>query len=509
MNQKRIIKNSVFLYIRMGLVTIVALFTSRLVLKYLGVEDYGIYNVVGGLVAMFSMLSGSLSSAVSRFLSYELGVNNIKRLERVFASSVLIHVWLSIGVFVFAQIIGLIFVNFYMVYDSSRTIAVNWVLQMSILTFCVSLIQVPYNAVLIARENMQMFAYMGILEVICKLAIAYFLTISGTLDKLILYSVMMLAVTLIVTLFYVIYAMRHYKEARAKLLIDKSAIKDIGSFAGWNMVGTVSSILRAHGTNILINIFCGPSVNAARAISFQVNTVMLRFSESFMTALNPPIIKSYAENDLKLTFNLVFRGSKYGFFLIIMPAIPLLFNTEYVLDVWLDEVPKHTVLFVQLILIYTLIEVISSPLITTFRATGRIKAYQLVVGGVQILNFPISWILLKEGFFPEITMYVFILISIVCLILRVIMLHYLVSFPCKSYSKAVIFPIIAVSFTCFSIGHVINLNISSPFVSLFFSSFFSLLFVPVIIYLLGCSSDERAYLSVKFKSIINSILCKK
>ena len=311
-NNKRIAKNTLLLYFRMLLTMVVSLYTSRVVLGALGVEDYGIYNVVGGVVAMFSMLSGSLSAAISRFITFELGTGNKEKLKRVFSSSVTIQMGLSAIILVLAETVGLWFLNNKMVIPESRMYAANWVFQLSLLTFVINLISIPYNAAIIAHERMSAFAYISIFEAVSKLVVAYCIVISP-IDRLILYAIMLTTIAVIIRLIYGSYCKRKFEECTFHFIYDHDLLKQMFGFAGWNFIGASSALLRDQGGNIVINLFCGPAVNAARGIAVQVNTAIHSFVTNFMTALNPQITKSYAGADQKYLMTLLFQGARLSF----------------------------------------------------------------------------------------------------------------------------------------------------------------------------------------------------
>ena len=279
---KRIAKNTMILYFRMLFLMAVSLYTSRVVLKALGIEDYGIYNVVGGFVAMFSIISGSLSASITRFLNYEMGLGISNRLKHIFSSSVTIQIFLSIIVILLAETIGLWFLNYKMQIPIARLEATNWVFQLSLITFVVNLLSVPYNAVIIAHEKMSAFAYIGIFEGVSKLGIA-FLILNSSSDNLILYAILMCVLSLIVRLVYGWYCGCNFAECKVSLTFDKCLLKQIFSFAGWNFIGAIAGVLRDQGGNVIINIFCGPAINAARGISSQVNNAVLGFVTNFTT----------------------------------------------------------------------------------------------------------------------------------------------------------------------------------------------------------------------------------
>lgn len=443
-NNKRIAKNTLLLYFRMLLIMAVSLYTSRVVLNTLGVEDFGIYNVVGGVVAMFSVISGSLSSAISRFITYELGKGNRQRLKVIFSSAITIQLALALLIGILAEIGGVWFLNAKMNIPPDRLEAANWVLQCSIITFMVNLISIPYNAAIIAHERMKAFAYVSILEVTLKLLVVFTLYIA-LFDKLKTYAMLLVTVAVIIRFVYGYYCKRHFEECTYRFVFNRKVLKEMTNFAGWNFIGSSSAVLRDQGVNIALNLFWGPPINAARGIAFQVSTAINSFVVNFMTALNPQITKSYATGDHNYMMLLIFQGARFAFYLLLILSLPVILNTHYILALWLKLVPEHTVRFVQLILIFALSESISQPLITAQLATGNIRNYQIVVGGLQMLNLPISYILLRFGYPPEMTIVVAICISQCCLSARLYMLQRMIGLKVRIYLKSVYFNVLMVS----------------------------------------------------------------
>lgn len=500
-NNKRIAKNTLLLYFRMLVTMCVSLYTSRIVLSALGVEDYGIFNVVGGVVAMFSLLSGSLSSATSRFLTFELGKGDSEKLSKVFSSSVTIQIVLSVIVIAFAETIGLWFLNHKMVIPDSRMNAANWVFQLSVFSFVINLISIPYNAAIIAHERMSAFAYISIFEAVSKLIVAYCLVISP-IDRLVLFAIMTSIIAIIIRMIYGIYCRKHFKECSFQFVYDKPLLKTMFSFAGWNFIGSSSALLRDQGNNILINIFFGPTVNAARGIANQVNTAIYSFVTNFLTALNPQITKSYAAGDRQYMMTLILQGSRLSFYILLLLSLPVIINTRYILQLWLGQVPEHTVNFIQLVLVFGMLESISSPLITAVQATGNIRKYQIVVGGIQMLNLPVSFVLLRNGANPESVFIVAIIISQLCLASRLFMLRYLIDLKVSVFIKKVYMNIIIVSVASFILPAALTFTFSDSligFVLLCISSLVSTLFVEFYI---GCSRMERQFVVSKVKTII-------
>lgn len=437
----RIAKNTLFLYCRMLFLMFVGLYTSRVVLDALGVSDLGIYNATGGVVALFSVLSGSLAAAISRFLTYELGKGSgTEELRKVFSSSLTIQCIIAVVIIILAEAAGPWFLSSKMTIPPDRMAAAHWVLQFSIITFAVNLISVPYNAAIIAREKMGAFAYIGIFEGLAKLGVAFMISMSP-IDKLVWYALLMCLVALAVRFAYRTYCRRNFCECRAKLIYDGGLFRQMFSFAGWNFIGASSAVLRDHGGNILINVFCGPAVNGARAVAMQLNSAVQGFVSNFMTALNPQITKSYAASDRQYMNRLICTGAKYSFFLLLLIGLPVLMNTDFLMKIWLKDVPEHAVRFVRLAIIFSMSEALSLPVITAVLATGDIKKYQIIVGGLQLLNIPASWIALALGCEPECVLVVAIVISQLCLFARLTLTGKMIGLEAKEYLSKVYFPV--------------------------------------------------------------------
>lgn len=496
-NNKLIVKNTLLLYVRMFLIMAVSLYTSRVILQGLGVEDFGIYNAVGGFIAMFAIISNSLSVAISRFITYELGkVGNNSNLIKIFSTSVIIQLMLALLIVVAAETIGLWFLNTKMNIPVERQNAAFWVFQFSILTFIVNLLSVPYNACIIAHEKMAVFAYISILDAGGKLLIAYLLIVSPV-DRLIFYVVLIFMMSLLIRSVYGYYCKRNFLECNFSWYIDAKVFKKIFSFAGWNFIGASSGILRDQGINVLLNIFTGPVVNAARGISMQINNAVIGFSNNFMTAINPQITKSYACGEKKYLMQLVNQGAKYSYCLLLIVSLPLLIETPTVLRIWLGVVPDYTINFVRLILIYSLIESMSYTLITLMLATGNIRNYQIIVGGCQMLNFPVAYLFLKNDFPPEMTVVGSIIIACFSLITRLVMLRNMVHFSIKRFLIDVIWRVFVISILSTIVPVVIVYVMKETILRFFILGIFSFLSTGLIVYFVGCSNNERAFVKNK------------
>ena len=440
---QRIARNTLMLYIRIFALLLVGLYTSRVVLEALGENDYGIYNVVGGVVAMFTIISGALNSAVSRFITFEMGRGESAQLNKVYSTAVNIQLLLAFVVVIIAEPIGLWFIENEMTIDPLRIPAARKVLHFSILAFVINLMSVPQMASITAHEKMSAYAAIGVVDSLLRLGVAI-LIMNESDDRLVRYALLMAAVVFVVRLAYGIYCRIHFPECRYKPVFEKGLMKEMFSFAGWNFIGVSAGVLRDQGGNILVNLFYGTAVNAARGIAVQLNSAVQGFVTNFMTAVNPQITKSFASGDKEYMFSLVRKSSRMSFCLLFVLSLPVLFNTEYLLSIWLKDVPDHTVLFVRLFMIFALCESLSHPLITAQLATGKIRNYQLVVGGLMLLNIPVSYVFLKNGAIAEMTVVVAIFISLICLMARLIMLRRMIGLPLKDFISDVFLRVVMV-----------------------------------------------------------------
>lgn len=513
MSNKRIAKNTVLLYFRMLLTMGVSLYTSRIVLNTLGVEDFGIYNVVGGVVIMFSFFNSAMSSATQRFLTIELGKKDYEALKKVFSMSVNIHALIALIALILAETAGLWFLNTQLVIPEARMEAANWVYQASILAFMLAVMGVPYNAIIIANERMNVYAYVSIIDVILKLIIVFALVWVGY-DKLKLYAILVFCVAAIIWLLYKSYCKRNFTETNYSYCWDKTLYKTMMHYAGWNLFGNLAAVTMGQGINIILNLFFGPVVNSARGIAYQVNAAVSGFVGNFQMAMNPQIIKSYAADDRRYMHQLIFQGAKYSFFLLFIIALPLLIETETILRWWLKIVPENTVLFCRLVLINSLIDCISGPLMTAAQATGKIKTYQTVVGGLLLLILPISYVFLKKGFPPEITLYVSISISIVALFTRLFIISPLVNLSILTFVRivlarillvammSVILPLIIkqsmndelIEYLSLYIPLIIKYSLNQELIRFFTICIVSVLSVAITTYCLGLRKEEKLFI---------------
>lgn len=487
------------LYIRMFVLMLVGLYTSRVVLAALGENDFGIYTVVGGVVAMFTVISGALNSAIQRFITFELGKGSEAQETKVYSTAVIIQLALALIIVILAEPIGLWFIDHKMTVDPSRVPAARLVLHFSLLAFVVNLMSVPQMASITAHERMSAYAWIGILDGLLRLAVALLIARSST-DRLVMYAALMAGVVLIVRTAYIIYCRANLPDCRFRPVFDRNLLKEMFSFAGWNFVGVTSGVLRDHGGNILVNLFSAPAVNAARGVAVQLNGAVQGFVTNFMTAVNPQITKSYASGDSEYMFTLVRRSSRLSFCLLYLISLPVIFNAEYLLGIWLKEVPAHAPLFAQLFLIFALSESISNPMITAMLATGDIRRYQLVVGGLQLLNLPVSYVCLKFGAMPEVTVIVAIAISQICLWARLIMLNKATGFPILPFVSDVYMTLL-LKVVCATLVFPLLMNIVKPdgFAGFVVSAGTCVIATLLVIWSLGLEPDERQWVKDKLK----------
>lgn len=501
-NNKRIARNTLFLYFRQILIMAVSLYTVRVVLAALGEEDYGIYNVVGGFVAMFNILSGALSVAISRFTTYEIGLPDVSllRLRRVFSSSLIIQVIIGVVICLLIGTFGVWFVENKMVIPPERLNVALYVLLFSTLSFFINLLSVPYNALIIAYERMKAFAYIGIVEAVLKLLVAYLLIVSP-IDKLWLYALSMVLVSLIVRGVYAIYCGRHFEECRFVWGFDRRLLSQMFVFSGWAFLGNGSFVLKEHGVNILLNVFCGPAVNAARGITTQVTGAVKLFVTNFMQAVNPQITKSFSSGNLEEMHCLILKSSRFSFYLMLLLCLPLMKNIDYALGLWLVDVPEHTSMFICLLMIFCLMDCIVQPLMTGLLAEGNIRVYEIALVVLNVGNVVLSYFALRHGLSPESVYIVSIVVEIGIIWVRVYLSSKAYQLPVRRYCEEVFGKILVVAILAIAFTWWIELPIANEIVRFIVFSLFILLFTGADICFLGLNASERQYILSYIKKI--------
>lgn len=500
---KRIAKNTFMLYTRMAFMMLITFYTTRVILDTLGIDDYGIYNVVGGFVAMFSMITGSLNAACTRFLNFAMGKNDLEYQKKVFSTEVSIQFIFAFLVFILCETVGLWFLNNKMVIPQDRVLAANWCYQFSVFNFCIGLTQVPYIASVIAHEKMGTFAFFSIWDAIFQLLLSYLVTVSP-IDKLIFYAALLWLNAWVMRTVYFVYCKRNFKECTYKFILDKQLTKEIFGFSGWNLIGASSSVLNTHGNNILLNIFFGPSVNAARAIGNKIHGTAIAFVSNFISAMTPQITQSYASGDYDYMFKLIYKGSRLAYYMILFMAIPLIINTHYILSLWLVEVPEDAILFGQLAFILSMASVLSNPLITAQLATGNIKKYQIIVGGLQMLNLPLSYLCLKFGCIPQVVVIISIVCELVCLTARIVLLRNMIGLNVKSYFNEVLLNVVKVTACASVVPAIFAFFTEESFIRLIYTTIVGVICAGSSILYIGCTEKERSMVYRKIRTFVIS-----
>lgn len=487
---KIIIKNTLFLYFRMILILGVSLYTSRVILKILGVEDFGIYNIVGGVVTMLTFISGAMTSATQRFLSFEIGKKNKEKLIQTFRMSINIHIIITIFIIIISESIGVWFINNYLSINPDRMRAANFVFQYSLLSFCFVIISTPYKANLIAHERMNIFAYISVIDVLLKLGAVLILDyISG--DKLTIYSILISIISVFIFFILYIYNKLNFTTTSYTVYWSNELFYSLFSYTGWNLFGNMASVGMNQGINIILNIFFGPIINAARAISFQVNSAINGFVTNLQSALSPQIVKSYANNDIYYLENLVLLGSRFSFFLIFFLSLPILLKPNTVLNLWLNNYPPYTSIFCQLILVDSLINSLSGTLMSAFQASGKIKKYQITIGSILLLNIPISYFLLYFGLEATVTFLVSITLSLISLFVRLYLLNKLFPGISVKFYKTVLWRVIAIFIISYHSVWLIIDNFEDSLINFFITCVISWFIITINILLIGLSYNEK------------------
>lgn len=468
---------------------LISLYTSRVVLEVLGVVDFGIYNVVSGVVVLFAFINNALVLATQRYLNVELGRGVEERVRKVFSASLIIHVLFAILLIIIGETFGLWFVSRYLSIPEGRWIAALWVYQFAIITAAINLIRAPYNAVIIACERMSFFAYISVVEAVLKLAIVGILVFIS-IDKLASYAFLLMVVTIIITCVYIIYCRRHFTIIRFRLVKERNIYIGLMSFSGWNLFGSVANVGTSQGISIILNMFFGVIVNAAMGVANQVNVAIYNFVSNFQVAFTPQLMKSYACGDMAYFINLIIRSSKYSFFLLFVIALPVYVCMNELLSFWLTDVPEYADVFCRWMLIYSLLDAIQYPLWTSVQATGKIKNYQIVMSFIILANLPLSWIALKLGYSPSTVLVVRAILNILSYFVRVLWLRSIFEFPAKKYFLEVIIPCSIIML----VGYFVTNPVAGMFagwIKIFGITLFSLIVNAMLIFCIGMNYTER------------------
>ena len=489
---KRIAKNTLVLYVRMLFTMGISLFTSRVILQTLGVEDYGISSVVGGVISMFTFINAAMVSSTQRYLNFELVRGDANQLRSVFSTSLQIHALIALAIIVLSETVGLWFLNEKLVIPEARMTAAMWVYQCSILSCAVSIMSTPYNAVIVAHEKMSAFAYISILDVSLKLLVVYLLVVLP-FDKLIILAILNLLVQLFIRYIYTLYCHRHFPESYFQFRFNKTLFKEMFGFAGWSFWGNLAAILYTQGLNMMLNIFFGPIVNAARGIAVQVQSAVQQFVGGFQTALNPQITKNYASNNLPQMHSLMFRSARFSFLLLFFLSLPVLMETNFILTLWLKTVPDDAVIFTQIMICISLIYTTANPCIIANQATGKVKIYQMVVGGILLLILPISYVVLKLGAPAYSVFIVHFCIESLAQFSRMYMLRKLIHLPLWQYMKNIYIPIVSTVAIAIIPPLVVRMQVAEGWLRFLAVGFTCVLSVGASSYFIGFTKQERVF----------------
>lgn len=501
-NNNRIAKNTILLYMRMVLLMVVSLYTSRQILVALGNVDYGLYNVVSGVIIFLSLINGVISGSTARYITFAIGKNDPDWLKSVFTTCLQSHIAVSVIIFIIAETIGLWFIENKLVIPADKTDAIFWVYQCSIMSTLIMIWTIPYNSCIIAHERMSAFAGLSVLEAFFKLIIVFVLLHVDN-NRLVIYGILLLCVQIFISSSYVVYGLKHFEESKPKIVFfEKNLFKETLAFSGWSIWGGLASALFTQGLNFLLNIFFGPIVNTARGLAVTVQTSVLQLASNFQTAINPQITKSYASDHISEMHTLIIRSSKFTFILLYCLCLPLLLKTEFVLNLWLAEIPPHTASFVRIMLCICLVDAVANPFITAIGATGKIKKTQIVVAGVLLSIVPLSYICLKLGGKPISVFYIQFIVFIAAFICRMKIASSLINLSIKEYvTKAIVpsFIVILLSLViCLPLWYIVD---SSTLSSIFLMTF-SVVLVLFLSYCIVLAKNERYFVKDKIGTLV-------
>lgn len=475
----------------MLIVMVVSFFTSRVILQVLGASDYGIYNVVGGVVTMMGFLNGALGASSSRFLTYELGKGNQSKLNQTFSASLNLHIWVALLVLIIGETVGLWFVINKIVVPDDRMVAAFWVYQFSIVTTMVNFTQVPYNASLIAHENMYVYAYVGLYEAIAKLLIVYAITISP-IDNLVFYGLLLMLNTIGIQLFYRYYTRKRYDECRFRIVKDKMLYKTLLGYSGWDLFGGLATMLQGQGINIILNLFFGPVVNAARAIAVQVQTAISQFVNNFLTAVRPQVVKNFAEENTDKMYSLTFSAAKYAYMLMLALVLPVCFEIKFILSIWLgDSAPNDTAIFIILILVTYLMEVFHSASLMSYHAIGKIKLGNIVGGTLMMMALPLSYVALKMGAPAYSVFIVIFVVNFTQMFWGWMIVHRYVPFSYLTLFRKVYQPTIIVTLCSLIIPSIVVSMMEQGWLRFFVLCILSEMAVLLSVFYIGIDIDDR------------------
>lgn len=502
-NNKRLAKNTIFLYFRMLLILVIGLYTSRIVLRTLGISDYGLYNVVGGVVTMFSFLNGTLSTSTQRYLNFEIGKGEADKLKRVFSNALLIHCMLALFIFLLAETIGLWFVLHKLNIEPGRESAALWVYQFSIMAAIIQVIQLPFMSTIIAHEKMSIYAYVSIFEAFMKLLIVFLIQVAS-FDKLIFYAALYLVSNISVALMYNTYCRRHYPEARFSCKYEKSMFKEMLSYSGWNVIGSVAYICNSQGVNILFNLLFGTVINAARGVAFQVTNIISQFANNFQIAVKPQVVKYYAQGKIKEMSDLTYNAARYSAFLLLLIMAPVIAEIEFILKIWLGEYPDYAPDFIRVVCIQSVLNSMSSVVLMVVHASAKLKKVGIYAGVFNLLILPITYVLLKLGFSPTIALSANILYPLMETFIGLYWMNHYIGYSVIAFYKKVyglVLPLGSIIVVMPLLIHY-SLHMNNELVRFFVVCLSSLILSIFVIYCFGIGKDMRIKVKAKILSKI-------
>lgn len=489
-NNKQIAKNTLFMYLRMGVTMLVGLYVSRVVLQQLGVEDYGLYNVIGGIIAMFSFINGSMVNVSTRFITVYLAKNDIKMLNNIFSMSFLIHFSIGVVILLLGETIGLWYLNNKLVIPEGREFAAHWLYQLSIISCIISILYVPYNGLIVAHERMKAFAYISVMDSMLKLLIAIMIAYSP-FDKLIFYGTLLAGVSFLDIIIYFVYCRKNFKESILVFYWNKAIFKRMLEFAGWALVGNFSYLFYSQGINLMLNAFCGPAVNAARGVAVQVEGVIRQFAGNVQVAINPQIIKSYTSNELERMYALIFTSSRLCFYLLYIISLPIMIEADFILNLWLGTVPNHTVNFVRLILCISILDALINPMFTANLACGKLKIYHMSLSILMYAFMFVTYFSIRQTLLPESVFVTLLIATILGVVLRIFILEKQIGLSKLTYIHKVLLPIISVAVISCVLPITSHLIIDNNIPRFFISSLLSIISVLVTTYYIGMDKTEK------------------
>lgn len=501
-NNKKILINTISLYIRMLFMMIISLYTSRVILHILGADDFGIYNVVGGVVVLFSFLTNAMTASTQRFLNYNLGLNDEHKVSHIFNISILTHFTIFFIVLILSETLGLFFVKTQLNIPAGREFAAMWVYQMSVITTLINIMVIPYRASIIAAEKMSIFAYISIFEVILKLVIVLILPYIH-LDNLIIYSVLLTGVSFLSLIIYLFECKRRLSFTKYHFIWDKAQYKEMMSFSGWYLFGGMAMVGAKQGANILINIFFNVAINAATGVANQVRNAVFGFVTSFQTAFNPQIVKLYAANNTEELLSLIYRSSKLSYFLLFIISFPIILFCKEILSIWLVNIPNYAIIFTQLVIITSFAEALSAPLWTAIGATGKVQKYQFFVSLILFLNIPLIYLVFKLGLSPISAYIINLIIDIGAYIYRLLYIKKFIPYHITEYMKKVIFPCAIVTILSIPIPYILK-EYNTSVISTIVLIILTVIIIGMITFQIGLNKSEKVFL----KSIVKKTIKK-